>query len=270
LAPTDMLLQRLGRLWRHERATRPCEHPEVWIQLPPLTEAQLRGASAEELRQGLGKSARVYAPYVLLRSLQQWRARTSITIPTEIRAILEATYAEPAETEPPAWCEFREHLEDQKSEMEKLALSATKVWSMPALKDEEGVQTRYNPYEMAQLLLVHQVGERADHTFLVKLLNGVEVAVTDRDWDFNAARAIYLNITPVPFWTVSRLVAGQPAWLTNYAQMRTAVAQVLPDGRIRSVDGRADLCLSYHPDEGVKIHYDRIQQRPRKDDEYFD
>ena len=36
LAPTDMLLQRLGRLWRHDRRTRPCPQPEVWIQMPHI------------------------------------------------------------------------------------------------------------------------------------------------------------------------------------------------------------------------------------------
>src|SRR5205807_425236 len=103
LAPTDMLLQRLGRLWRHERPNRPCEQPEVWIQMPCLNDASLRTASTKEIREALGKSARVYAPYVLLRSLQQWRGRATITLPGDIRAILKATYDDPTGPEPPAW-----------------------------------------------------------------------------------------------------------------------------------------------------------------------
>src|SRR5881397_3768228 len=70
LAPTDMVLQRLGRLWRHERCSRPCCRPEVWIQMPHSDDVFLRVASKRELRDALGKSTRVYAPYVLLRSLQ--------------------------------------------------------------------------------------------------------------------------------------------------------------------------------------------------------
>ena len=90
LAPTDMLLQRIGRLWRHERGSRPCRRAEVWIQTPPLEDDQLKTATERELRQALGKSGRVYAPYVLLRSLQQWRERVTITLPREVRPILEA------------------------------------------------------------------------------------------------------------------------------------------------------------------------------------
>ena len=67
LAPTDMLLQRIGRLWRHERQSRPCLRAEVWIQTPDLKDEQLSAATEKDLRQALGKSARVYAPYVLLR-----------------------------------------------------------------------------------------------------------------------------------------------------------------------------------------------------------
>jgi CRISPR-associated endonuclease/helicase Cas3 len=102
LAPTDMLLQRLGRLWRHDRLRRPCSQPHVWIQLPRLSGEQLAGATKAELREALGKGARVYAPYVLLHSLQQWQRLQSITLPDEIRLVLEATYADPASSEPPA------------------------------------------------------------------------------------------------------------------------------------------------------------------------
>ena len=93
LAPTDMLLQRLGRLWRHERGPRPCSTPEVWVQEPELDDMALLDADVKTLREAFGKSARVYAPYVLLRSLQQWRNRSTLTLPDDIRPILEATYA---------------------------------------------------------------------------------------------------------------------------------------------------------------------------------
>lgn len=270
LAPTDMLLQRLGRLWRHERAHRPRPQPEIWIQMPALDDGQLRTANERELLQALGKSARVYAPYVLLRSLQQWRGRATINLPRDIRAILEATYANAAAVEPPAWQNLRQQLEKQKAKMARQALNATNVWSIPALPDEEGIQTRWNSYPMAQLLLARRITRQDAHTFHLELLDGDEVTASDRHWSFEAAKAIHRNLTPVPRWAVSTILEKPPEWLTNYVQQPTAVGLLQADGGICSADGETDLGLSFHPDEGVIIHRDRIKQWPKGKDEYFD
>ncbi|MCS7049188.1 MAG: CRISPR-associated helicase Cas3' [Verrucomicrobiae bacterium] len=270
LAPTDMLLQRLGRLWRHQRPTRPCPEPEVWIQIPSLDDTQLRAASEKDLRQALGKSGRVYAPYVLLRSLQQWRERATITLPNDIRAILEATYADPAADEPLAWQKLREQLEKQKNEMARQALNATNVWSIPALPDEEGIQTRWNNYPMAQLLLAHQITRLDAHTVRLELLNGDIATASGHDWNFNAAKAIHRNLTRLPRWAVSAFLSEPPAWLMNHVEQPTAVGLVSSDGTIYAMDGRTDMGLSYHPDEGVLIHRDRRTRPPQEDDEYFD
>ncbi len=270
LSPTDMLLQRIGRLWRHERGNRPCSQPEVWIQMPTLDDDQLRAASEKELRQALGKSARVYAPYVLLRSLQQWRGRATITLPGDIRTILEATYADPADDEPSQWRELREQLEKQKDKMARQALNATTIWNNPALPDEEGVQTRYSTYPMAQLLLARQISRVDAHTVQLDLLNGDTVTASDRDWNFDAAKAIHRNLTRVPRWAVAAHVLKSPGWLVNHVHQPTAIGLLRTDGSIRAVDGETDMGLSYHADEGVRIHRDRLKQPPQEDDEYFD
>ena len=114
LAPTDMLMQRLGWLWRHERPHRPCTRPEVWIHVPPLSDEALRSTSEKGLREALGKSVRAYAPYVLLRSLEQWRGRMAIALPDDIRPILEATYSDPAGDEPKVWECLRAQLSNRK------------------------------------------------------------------------------------------------------------------------------------------------------------
>ena len=53
--PTDMLLQRIGRLWRHDRPTRPCPQPEVWIQMPHFDDAALRECEREGTSRGSGQ-----------------------------------------------------------------------------------------------------------------------------------------------------------------------------------------------------------------------
>ena len=253
LAPTDMLLQRIGRLWRHNRDRPPGWKPEVWIRLLPLTDEQLMRATEKELREALGKSARVYAPYVLLRSLQQWRGRESITLPTDVRCFLEATYAEPATAEPRAWHELRNDLEKQKRKLADQALSATLVWSQPALLDEEGVQTRYGSYPTAGLLLARTVETTGSTTVHLSLLDGPAVEASDRAWNFAAAKAIHRNLARVPRWAVDSTLRNSPGWLTNHVAQPAAVGLLRPDGGIGWLDGETETGVSYHPDQGLII-----------------
>ena len=129
LAPTDMLLQRVGRLWRHERPHRQATAPEFWIRLPELPVTDV----ARELTKALGRSARVYAPYVLLRTLEVWRAKTDLCLPADIRPLLEATYAEPAADEPQAWRDLHAELEAEKRQLTANAEAATRVLGNPML-----------------------------------------------------------------------------------------------------------------------------------------
>jgi CRISPR-associated endonuclease/helicase Cas3 len=271
LAPTDMLLQRLGRLWRHDRDTRPCPNPEMWIQMPHSGAAWLRDECEKELRKALGRSARVYAPYILLRSLEQWRSRATITLPDDIRPILEATYAGAAAAEPPAWQELRDQLEKQKDRMAGQALNATAIWNNPALPDEEGVQTRYSTYPMAQLLLAAEITTLGAHSVRLALLNGDTVTASDCDWSFDAAKAIYRNIVRVPRWAIAAGLTKPPGWLVNHTAQPTAAGLLRLDGDIRWCGDEQQTGLFYDANQGIIINRERVPRAPHEEsDESYD
>jgi len=272
LAPTDMLLQRLGRLWRHARVDRPSPHPEVWIQMPSLNSDSLRDSSEKDLRDLLGRSARVYAAYVLLRSFEQWCGRTEITLPDDIRSVLESTYAESAaDDEPPAWQQLREHLEKQKERMTYLALSATRIWTNPALQDEEGVQTRWSSYPTAQLVLVTEITSFDSHATRLRLLDGTQTSVPKQEWNFEAAKAMHRNLVRVPYWAVAAGLERSPSWLGDYMNQPAAVGLVQPGGSIVWSGEERQTGLSYHEEQGIIIDREQIRRGVNEDsDESYD
>jgi CRISPR-associated endonuclease/helicase Cas3 len=87
LAPVDLVLQRAGRLHRHDRERRPrgLESPRLWIAFPESPDAP-SGPT-------FGSSTYVYDESILLRSWLSLAGRTSVVLPTDIEPLVESVYA---------------------------------------------------------------------------------------------------------------------------------------------------------------------------------
>lgn len=199
LAPTDMLFQRLGRLWRHHKEDDPpraCTQPEIWIIKEMATLDTLRHERDRQvLRKALGKKAKVYAPYVLLRTLEQWHDKTHVQLPGDIRLWLEATYQSRAEDERPGWKDLLADLEQKRRVHTGRAETAQNVWNLPALKDEEGIGTRLNECPTLALILVKSVDQK-----IVTLLDGSPVHVQSVRFDYVTVKALHRNVVKAPAW----------------------------------------------------------------------
>jgi CRISPR-associated endonuclease/helicase Cas3 len=145
LAPTDMILQRLGRLWRHQNPHRQQEaKEEAWVIAPLLDEAI---ANPE---QAFGTSAKVYAPYVLCRTLEVWQQQTKVSLPADIRSLIESTYRERSETENMA--RYFSDIEQKRETLRRLALQGMSF--VGKTKPEEIVKTRYSEQDAVEVLLL--------------------------------------------------------------------------------------------------------------------
>jgi CRISPR-associated endonuclease/helicase Cas3 len=252
LAPSDMLLQRIGRLWRHQRPNR-AGRPEVLIHTGGLTSENGRAGSADDLKSLLGRSAFVYAPYVLLRTFEIWRQRSQIKLPADIRPLLESTYAEPTEDELPGWIALRRDLANRCDKLRNAAVSATLVLRQPALADEEDVQTRWNDRPTVQLLLATAPPSGLPaHNIQLPLADGSESLIPDYRFDLNAARALHRNLVRIPAWAGRPATTASPEWLTRLVPQRVVLGVVRAnDGAI--LFGESPSGMAWHIDEGVTL-----------------
>lgn len=96
LAPGDMLFQRIGRLWRHEKlnAVRPQQAKREMLLLIP-EECSDPAKIQENVRVLLP-----YDPYWMLRTCEIWKEMNEVHIPDDIRPVLEKIYQDrPEESE---------------------------------------------------------------------------------------------------------------------------------------------------------------------------
>lgn len=148
LAPTDMILQRLGRLWRHANPNRhPNAKQQAWLLAPNLESAIQNPDSA------FGVSAKVYAPYVLCRTLEVWQTLTQVKLPHDIRGLIEATYQPRQETDKMA--NYLHQVETQRKKLHSFALQG--LSAIGRAKPDESVTTRYSEQETVEVLLFKQI-----------------------------------------------------------------------------------------------------------------
>ncbi len=142
--PTDMLLQRLGRLWRHDDSHRPdTAKREAWFLVPELE------AAIEDVSQQFGISAKVYSPYVLCHCLQVWHSRESVVLPNDIRSLIEATYC--PQEEMGKMREYQQQLERTRETLQRMALVGLSKGGQTLPED---VSTRYSEQDSTQMLLI--------------------------------------------------------------------------------------------------------------------
>jgi CRISPR-associated endonuclease/helicase Cas3 len=265
LAPTDMLLQRVGRLWRHERPQRKATAPEFWIRLPELPATD----DTRELKKALGRSARVYAPYVLLRTLEVWSGKSELRLPSDIRSLLEATYAEPAACEPQAWQELHAELEAEKRQLSANAEAATLVLGRPTLDDKEEILTRRKGAPTTPVLLLRSLTTDANGTVHAIALDETRAEISEHEWRRASAKFLHQWIVRAPRWMVPAN-APRPRWLALHGPSGVIVATVGDDGRCDFGEGVP--AMTYDPRLGIFSERPTITtpQRNDDDDDEFD
>lgn len=259
ICPTDMLLQRLGRLWRHQETHRPLStRREAWI----LSSVSSNEAINDNFEQAFGKSAKVYSPYILYRSLEVWESvanQQSLLLPRDIRSLLEETYLERMETNDQL-NRAKYELTQKRGKQERLALTASSQWGKT--KPDTEVTTRYSEQDTVEVLLFHSYQHKADKSgTYVKFLCGEEIYLPKKIQNKEQSRLLALklseNIVRVADYLAPQTISKQDLnWVEGYLYLGNKkygeallrVARVQSNGMLKSIDYSAaslDYSLCY-------------------------
>ena len=135
VAPVDLVLQRAGRLWRHDRE-RPegLKEPQLWLICPDEKDGV----------PDFGPSRFVYDRFVLLRSWLTLKGCSEVRLPDAIEPFVERVYGEEFDVPP----EYAADLEKSKAALdEQLAEQQSKASSVMIRKPDK------NPLEQRSLQL---------------------------------------------------------------------------------------------------------------------
>lgn len=281
IAPTDMLLQRLGRLWRHEDTPRVQEAQcEAWILAPAAELAR------ENPHGAFGATAYVYSPYMLCRTLEVWQEQArkgSLSLPGDIRPLVEATWQERVESQ--ALARWKHELfagsprrkgVNSLRQLARITLS-TEGKTLPEAK----AQTRYSEQESSEILLLSRLHlDENNKLTTLTFLDGEQVVIPWRqhqldksEWRRRAAlitrhlvscRQSQLPRPPVRSWC-QKAGLGHVLYLGHPQQDEAgiALALVTPGHKLAAIDGSAlplstRYIYSYRDDIGLKI--DKIKE----------
>lgn len=148
LAPSDMLFQRIGRLWRHRSLDSfrpPDAQRKTVILYDPMFDEE------ERFYQGR-KNCLPYEGYVLWRTHLLWRGLKHLVLPKDIRPVLENTYSEREETG--RILSLKMELNKHRDQLELLAGIAQGDSGTP--QEDDFATTRYGEEPTVQVLLIRK------------------------------------------------------------------------------------------------------------------
>ncbi len=265
-APGELLFQRMGRLWRHCRPSRPLAEPEFWRMDRDLTSA----SSAEEVLGRAGGSGRVYSPFLLLRAEAVWRKCSRLTLPDDMRPMIEENFRPPEQTEGLE----RELYDQMKNESESRIRQACTASQLDLISsasaqasDEEDAPTRLSDCPQRTLLLLNSISVRGRECELV-LSDGTALTFREEEsFSLEKMRILARNTAQVPAWWVEKVGVLLPDALKTYWKYEEPIpVQISTDGTLCLPDG-TELPIRYDNDNG--ICREEKKQRKEEDETVF-
>lgn len=260
LAPGDMLFQRIGRLWRHEKlnTVRPQQAKREMLLLIP------EECSAPEQIQGNTHILLPYDPYWMLRTCEIWKEMNEVHIPDDIRPVLEKIYQDRPEENEIMFCLKQEMI--QRRDHEKYLANCSRGTADNAQSDEFFGTRLSDDDEVRVLLLRKGNGGCPLNQQLMSVFKDSSIqlpsAAASRQEKVRAAASLFEVMVKVsnkyapkyedfPLDFLKHIL-----WTGNDSEHPVRAAYVDETGALLTLSGMPVVCkrnLSYHPKLGYCI-----------------
>lgn len=257
LAPTELILQRIGRLHRHNRM-----RPNGFAQancyiLHPDTNWK---GDAKAVKGALNPHHLIYPPLSLWQAADTLKARQQIQLPDDIRPLLEdATARQPVEQESDVLKTFVAEYTRKRDVMLGTA-NQRDVFNASAIDDKEGTETRYGIKPTAQLILLSRVPVEQGGNITLQLADGSTHTTRVGEFNYPLAKALQSYAIRIPAYLVRTQLTMAPEWLKQHLDSGVLAIQASDTSELKLYSGdeipytlyyRNDLGITYEKSETI-------------------
>lgn len=249
LAPTELILQRIGRLHRHDR-TRPNGFDQAICHiLHPNTDWQ---GDATTVKAAIKPHHFVYPPLSLWRAVDTLSKQQSIHLPDDIRPLLEKAAArEPAGKDVDALATFKEDHNRKCDEMLGTA-KLRDVFNASAIDDNEGTETRYGIKPTALLVILPAAPIEQGGNVTWHLPDGSTQTHRVSEFSYPIAKALQTYATRIPAYLVRPQLKAAPEWLKHHLESGVLAIQTKDSSELKLyASDETPYDLYYRPDTGI-------------------
>lgn len=262
LAPTELILQRIGRLHRHERKRPAGFDQAVCHILHPETCWQ---ADAKSVKSALHPHHWIYPPLSLWQASQTLKPLNQIKLPEDIRPLLErsAGLEIPEDCASPALLEFADEAQKLREKMQGTA--ATRDIFTNAHEDVEGKKTRFGIKPTANLIVLPKFPVEQGGRITWHLPSGVTQTTRIGEFNYPLAKLLHQQATRIPAYLVKDALHNAPDWLRQHIDSAVLATPNDDSTELRlfnvasashTLHYRIDLGITFQKNETIPEHTD--------------